>query len=197
MSAMISLKASKSTSTTNSSANITLNNNVSVSPERLSAIATPERLGASVMSPSTSGGLSASSPLSNDVEVKYIPTEDGNPYTNLTLETLSAKVKGLENLCEVQKCVIQMMADNPIRMKDFIVADDVVLMKFIQLLTDAESVELDVEDLGQGCFTTHVYRKVNEIYVTTKDGKVENARYCHADVMKILKDLRISTKFVY
>ena len=180
MSAMISLKASKSTSTTNSSANITLNNNVSVSPERLSAIAT-----------------SPSSPLSNDVEVKYIPTEDGNPYTNLTLETLSAKVKGLENLCEVQKCVIQMMADNPIRMKDFIVADDVVLMKFIQLLTDAESVELDVEDLGQGCFTTHVYRKVNEIYVTTKDGKVENARYCHAGVMKILKDLRISTKFVY
>ena len=134
----------------------------------------------------------------DDVKVKYEPHDDSNPYTTLSISQLESKAKSLEALCEVQKCVIQMMMDNPLRVKDYIVADDVVLEKFITLLTDAERVEIEAEDFAQGCITTHLYRKITDIYAIKGNGEiVENVKYSRPDVMKTLHDLKISTKFVY
>ena len=90
-----------------------------------------------------------------------------------------------------------MMMDNPFKYNGYIIADDTTLIKFIRILTKANDVEIDAEDLGEGCMTRKIYRKINSIYCVYDDGRIENAKYAHADVMKLLKDMRISTKFVY
>ena len=69
-------------------------------------------------------------------------------------------------------------------------------MKFIQLLTGADDVQLDADDLGQGCVTKKTYRKIHAIYVI-KDNETKNLKYDYPKVMKELTDLGISTKFIW
>ena len=97
---------------------------------------------------------------------------------------------------EVLKLIINILQSNPIIMNKYIVADDEALEKMIKLLTNAEAVQIDAEDIGEGCITKKTYRKVHSIYVT-KDSKTLNLKYDFPDVMKTLKDLRISTKFCW
>ena len=189
---MISLKSTKTQQ--DSKVNVTSVNNIHID----GSYGKPQR-GCRLEEPSISGAERLGRETENDeVKVKYEPTDDSNPYTTLSISQLESKAKSLEALCEVQKCVIQMMMDNPLRVKDYIVADDVVLEKFITLLTDAERVEIEAEDFAQGCFTTHLYRKITDIYAIKGNGEiVENVKYSRPDVMKTLHDLKISTKFVY
>lgn len=120
------------------------------------------------------------------VKVKYrgldVPEED--------------KIKKLENEIEVLNLIIQMMRDNPIYVNKLIIADDVQLLKFIQLLTQADDVQADVDDLAEGCISKNKYRKVNAIYVI-KDGKTLNLKYDYPEVVKRLKELGINTKIVW
>ena len=102
----------------------------------------------------------------------------------------------LKNENEVLKLIIEMERNNPLMYNGYIVADDVKLMKFVQLLTFADDVQLDAEDIGEGCITRKTYRKVHAIYVI-KDNETKNLKYDYARVMKELTDLGISTKFVW
>ena len=104
--------------------------------------------------------------------------------------------KRLKNENEVLKIIIDIQRNNPLIYNGYIIADDEKLMKFIQLLTFAEDVQLDADDLGQGCVSKKTYRKVHAIYVI-KDGETKNLKYDYPRVMKELTDLGISTKFVW
>ena len=92
--------------------------------------------------------------------------------------------------------VLDMMKNNPVKYNGYIIADDVKLLSFVKLLTGAEDVQLDAEELGEGCCTGNIYRKVAAIYVIF-DGTVKNLKYDCPDVVKELKDLGISTKYVW
>ena len=111
-------------------------------------------------------------------------------------ETEDTTLKELRNENEVLKLLIEMLRSNPLIYQGYIVADDVVLMKFIKLLTSADDVQLDAEDLGQGCLTKNTYRKVHAIYVI-KNNETFNLKYDYPKVMKELKDLGVSCKFVF
>ena len=102
----------------------------------------------------------------------------------------------LKNENEVLKLIIDMQRNNPLIYNGYIIADDVKLMKFIQLLTLADDVQIDADDMGQGCITKKNYRKVHAIYVI-KDGETKNLKYDFPKVTKELTDLGISTKFVW
>ena len=78
--------------------------------------------------------------------------------------------------CEVLSIIIDMQRNNPLIYHGYIVADDVKLMRFVQLLTDADDVQLDADTLAQGCFTKRVYRKVHAIYVI-KDTATKTLKY--------------------
>ena len=97
---------------------------------------------------------------------------------------------------QVLKLVIELMKDNPIKYNGYIITDDIKLMTFIKLLTNADDVQLDVEDIGEGCCTGNIYRKVNAIYVV-KGNETKNLKYDYSSVMKELKDINISTKYVW
>ena len=110
--------------------------------------------------------------------------------------TVVDEVAELKRQIEVLKLIIEIQQSNPLIVNKYIIADDEVLERMISLLCNAESVQIDAEDVGAGCMTKHVYRKVESIYVTV-GGKTLNLKYDFPAVMKTLKDLHISTKFVF
>ena len=97
---------------------------------------------------------------------------------------------------EVLKLIIQIIQSNPLVVNKYIVADDEGLKKMVGLLCNATEVHLDADDVGVGCISKNTYRKVHAIYVVVK-GETLNLKYNFSDVMKTMKDLRISVKYVY
>ena len=96
----------------------------------------------------------------------------------------------------VLKLIIDIQHNNPLIVKNYIIADDQTLMKMVALLCNASEVHIDADDIGCGCVTKNTYRKVHSIYVIV-NGQTLNLKYHFSDVMKTLKDLHISVKYVF
>ena len=96
----------------------------------------------------------------------------------------------------VLRIIIDILHGNPLIVNKYIIADDELLVEMIRLLCNADEVQLDAEDVGEGCMTKNKYRKVNSVYVVA-DGKTQNLKYDFPSVMKTLRDLHISTKYVW
>ena len=129
-----------------------------------------------------------------------------NQNVNVNVNTRETEVKYPEHLPddeteqlkrEIQalKIIIDIQRSNPLIINKYIIADDEKLLKLIQLLTNADDVQLDAEDIGSGC-SGKAYRKVNSIYVI-KGEETLNLKYDCARVVKQLSDLGISCKFVW
>lgn len=119
------------------------------------------------------------------IEVNDVPVEDLNELN----DRLAREI-------EVLRLIIMILHENPLIVNKYIIADDAALERMIKLLCNAESVQIDADDIGRGCLTKHIYRKINSIYIT-KNSQTLNLKYDFPAVMKTLKDLRISTKFVW
>ena len=130
-----------------------------------------------------------SAPELREVKVEY---GENNPYANLSSDDITF----LQNENKALKIIIGMMNDNPFYVNKFIVVDDVKLMELVKLLTNADDIQLDADDIGQGCFSHKEYRKVHAIYVI-KDGNTKNLKYDYPSIIKELTELGISTKFVW
>ena len=167
---MINLKASKKTPT------IT----VDVSPVIQNNIRTTSTSG-----PGTSSGIIAE---------QVAPTI--SPEVAMNVVSAGDEVADLKRQIEVLKIIIEIQQSNPMVVNKYIIADDELLERMIMLLANAEAVQIDAEDVGTGCITRHVYRKIESIYVTV-GGETKNLKYDFPSVMKTLKDLHISTKFVF
>ena len=98
---------------------------------------------------------------------------------------------------KVLKIIIELQHNNPLVVNKYIICDDEILGKLVGLLCNAKEVHLDAEDLCSGCLTKNIYRKVNSIYVINENNETLNLKYDYPSVMKTLKDLNISTKFVF
>ena len=113
--------------------------------------------------------------------------------------TESEKVERIAELTrenEVLKLIIDILHSNPLIVNKYVIADDELLIQMIALLCNASDVQIDAEDVGTGCISKNKYRKVQSIYVTAGD-KTLNLKYDYPSVMKALKDLHISTKYVF
>ena len=192
MSAMISL--SKLQATTSNSTSNNINTHVNVSVGETSHTPAPPR-----------EALAESSSLVPEAPyegiVKYPPPcASSEPCSRASASLHGSpgftQVQEPCKRCEVLSIIIDMQRNNPLIYHGYIIADDVKLMRFVQLLTDADDVQLDADTLAQGCFTKRVYRKVHAIYVI-KDGITKTLKYDYPQVMKELKELGISTKYVW
>ena len=96
----------------------------------------------------------------------------------------------------VLKLIIDIQHNNPIILNKFIIADDATLIKLVALLCNASEVHIDADDIGRGCVSKNIYRKVHAIFVVV-DGQTKNLKYDFSDVMYTLKGLHISTKYVF
>ena len=175
MSSMINLKANKKTGTINVGVNpIT---NITVNPAQ-----------------------------NGPTQVQYPPIE-GFPSVNPTLITnrdvnisesnTDPEKAALLREIQVLRTIIELQHSNPLMINKYIICDDDVLGRLVGLLCNAKEVHLDAEDLGSGCLTKKIYRKVNSIYVINENNETLNLKYDYPSVMKTLKDLNISTKYVF
>ena len=96
----------------------------------------------------------------------------------------------------VLKLIIDIQHSNPLVVNKYIIADDATLIKLVSLLCNATEVHIDADDIQCGCTTKNTYRKVHAIFVVV-NGETKNLKYDFSDVMYTLKELHISTKFVY
>lgn len=96
----------------------------------------------------------------------------------------------------VLKLIIDIQHSNPLIVNKYIIADDATLIKLVQLLCNATEVHIDADDIECGCTAKNNYRKVHAIFVVV-NGETKNLKYDFSDVMYTLKELHISTKFVY
>ena len=102
----------------------------------------------------------------------------------------------MSNEIQALKLIIGILQDNPFYVNKFVVADDTVLMEVIKLLTSADDIVLDAEDIIEGCVSKKKYRKVNAIYVV-KDGETKNLKYSYSNIVQELTELHISFKYVW
>ena len=96
----------------------------------------------------------------------------------------------------VLKLIIDIQHSNPLIVNKYIVADDATLIKLVSLLCNATEVHIDADDISCGCTAKNNYRKVHAIFVVV-NGETKNLKYDFSDVMYTLKELHISTKFVW
>ena len=114
---------------------------------------------------------------------------DSNPYT-------IDEVEQLKNQVEMLKLYIEMLQNNPLVVNKYIIVDDEKLIQFIKLLTRADDVQIDADDIGQGCVSSKTYRKIHNVFVII-NGQTLNLKYDFPKAMKELIDLKISTKYVW
>ena len=131
-------------------------------------------------------------------ETQVVYPDDTGIYVQATQENVNKLTSDLAqeiNNNEALKIIIQMFKENPIYVNSLLITDDEKLAQLVKLLTNADEVTIDAEDIGCGC-TLNDYRKVNAIYVKTKN-VMKNLKYDYPDVMKQLKELGINTKVVW
>ena len=183
MSSMINLKASRKTPSITISANPVTN--VHVTNRGTADIPTMVQYPPAMDNSIPNGEFVSVAPQTAMSSFTATPIVDDNPEIAKLLR---------ENA--VLKLIIDIQHNNPIIVNKYIVADDETLMKMVALLCNATEVNIDADDIGRGCLTKNIYRKVHSIYVTV-DGQTKNLKYDFSDVMKTLKDLHISVKYVF
>lgn len=92
------------------------------------------------------------------------------------LDTLEQKNRFLEML-------VEMYADNPLRINSYVVCKSTLLMNMIKLLTGCDKVDFVLEDDEPGCCAVSVSKfiKIDKILIT-KDGKSEELKYAYNNV---------------
>ena len=176
MTSMINLKASRKTGTINVGVNPITNINVN-NPSTPTTVSYPD--------PSVVGFPSVNPQVATGNEVNISSFETSDPEKQALIREIN-----------VLKLIIDIQHSNPMIVNKYIVADDSALCKMVGLLCNASEVHLDAEDIGVGCLSKNTYRKVNSIYVVV-NGETLNLKYDFPAVMKQLKDLHISVKYVY
>ena len=128
---------------------------------------------------------------STETKVQYQP-----PAETTQTDKKDPEKEALLREINVLKLIIDIQHSNPIVVNKYIIADDEALGKMVGLLCNASEVHLDADDVTAGCISKKIYRKVNSIYVVV-NGETLNLKYDFPAVMKTLKDLHISTKYVF
>ena len=182
MSSMINLKASRKTPTINISANPVTNVHVT---NRDAAAATT-----TVHYPDPNG------PVQGEF-VSVMPQAVTTFTPDMTeLQSDNPEVAKLLRENAVLKLIIDIQHSNPLIVNKYIIPDDATLIKLVSLLCNASEVHIDAEDVECGCTTKNTYRKVHAIFVVV-NGETKNLKYDFSDVMYTLKELHISTKYVF
>ncbi len=131
-------------------------------------------------------------PVVTDAQLTAAQPKDRSVGTS---DTDAFKVS-LENEVKFLKIVIGMMNSNPLIYNGCLLVDDEKLVELLLLLTEADSIQIDADDILEGCFTGRTYRKVHAIYIV-KDGETKQLKYDYPELCQELNDLKIMWKFVW
>ena len=135
-------------------------------------------------------------------------TEEANPYANLNsryLETAQARLDQMkaqqpdnEKIIKALSLIIDIMYNNPLYVNRFIVAQLSCLQELVKILTDADEVEITLQDPTCDCGCCGNNDKIatiDSIYVK-KNNSVVEFKYYYAEAKQILESNHISMKLV-
>jgi hypothetical protein len=187
---MINLKANKKTGTINVGVNPITNITVNPAQNAPTQVQYPNLDDPNFVS------VNPSLITNHDVNVSTF-NEDPGQSAGIGCQMEFGEKAALLREIQVLRIIIELQHSNPLMLNKYIICDDDVLGKLVGLLCNAKEVHLDAEDLGSGCLTKKTYRKVNSIYVINENNETLNLKYDYPSVMKTLKDLNISVKWVF
>ena len=113
-------------------------------------------------------------------------------------EQLLKVVKTKDAITQALSIMLNLVEHNPLIVNKYIISPKDILINLIQLLTEADKVEIimAVEDVECGCTSSskNNFSVIDKIYVN-KDGNTSILKYGFAECLQVLETHRISTKF--
>ena len=113
-------------------------------------------------------------------------------------EQLLKVVKTKDAITQALSIMLNLVEHNPLIVNKYIISPKDILINLIQLLTEADKVDIimAVEDVDCGCTSSskNNYSVIDKIYVN-KDGNTSILKYGFAECLQVLETHRISTKF--
>ena len=113
-------------------------------------------------------------------------------------EQLLKVVKTKDAITQALSIMLNLVEHNPLIVNKYIISPKDILINLIQLLTEADKVEIimAVEDVECGCTSSskNNFSVIDKIYVN-KDGNTSILKYDFAECLQVLETHRISTKF--
>ena len=114
---------------------------------------------------------------------------------NADYEQLLKVVKTKDAITQALSIMLNLVEHNHLIVNKYIIAQKDILINLIQLLTEADKVEIIMNiDVDCGCSANNKYSVIDKIYVT-KNGNASILKYNYAEALQILETHRISTKF--
>ena len=114
---------------------------------------------------------------------------------NADYEQLLKLLKTKDAITQALSIMLNLVEHNPLIVNKYIISPKDILINLIQLLTEADKVEIIMNiDVDCGCSANNKYSVIDKIYVT-KDGSTSILKYNYAEALQILETHRISTKF--
>ena len=110
-------------------------------------------------------------------------------------EQLLKVVKTKDAITQALSIMLNLVEHNPLIVNKYIISPKEILINLIQLLTEADKVEIIMNvDVDCGCSANNKYSVIDKIYVS-KDGSTSILKYGFAECLQVLETHRISTKF--
>ena len=105
-------------------------------------------------------------------------------------EQLLKVVKTKDAITQALSIMLNLVEHNPLIVNKYIISPKEILINLIQLLTEADKVEIIMNiDVDCGCSSNNKYSVIDKIYVS-KDGSTSILKYGFAEALQILRSLR-------
>lgn len=134
--------------------------------------------------------------IEEDTEGIYVAYGEDNPYKSRDLKTAETNTEELaklisekDNLIKALSIIIEMFQNNPLMINKYIIATEETLKELIRLLTNADSVDIQLADLECSCGNPKT-ATIKRIYITVGD-QIYSLDLCPT-VLKLLETYKIS-----
>lgn len=114
------------------------------------------------------------------------------------ISDLSNELQSLETKNQFLEMIVAMYESNPLKINSYVVCESKLLMNMIKLLTDAEKVELVIDDSTDGCGCGAIgskFIKVDKILVY-KNNQTTDLKYGYNDIYTQFIRYGVSLKLV-
>ena len=118
--------------------------------------------------------------------------------TDRGISDLTNEMESLEKKNQFLEMIVAMYESNPLKINSYVVCESKLLMNMIKLLTDADKVELVIDDSADGCGCGAIsskFIKIDKILVF-KNSKSEELKYGYNDIYTQFIRYGVSMKLV-
>ena len=130
-------------------------------------------------------------------DVKTTIEQDGTYTSDARISVLESNISDKDKMIEALSLIIELLESNPLIVNKYVIASHETLQELILLLTNADSIEINVNDVGcNGCIPHVKTMPIEKIYIN-KNGKIYQLKYDYPEIQRILDVHRISTKLTY